>query len=109
MRRLIVLVVSLALVAAAIAASSAGAARKTKHVDVADDFFQPTRLNIKKGTTVVWTWTGVHPHNVAVESGPSSFHSKVKSSGTYTRTFNRTGTWHLICTIHGMLMSVKVS
>lgn len=107
MRKLIVLAVSLA-VAAALAVPAVGSAPKPKNVKVGDNFFKPKKLKVKKGTKVVWTWTGTLVHNVTVVSGPSKFHSKDQTSGSYNHTFKGKGTWHLICTIHGFTMTVTV-
>lgn len=84
-------------------------AGKVRSVSVGDFFFKPGALKIKKGTKVKWTWVGMTAHNVTVTSGPNKFHSPTQTSGTYSHTFNQKGTWHLVCTIHGFTMTVKVS
>lgn len=81
----------------------------TKNVKVGDEFFKPTVLSIKKGTKVKWTWVGSSLHNVTVTSGPTRFHSRDQARGTYSHTFTQKGTWHLICTLHGFTMTIKVS
>jgi plastocyanin len=109
MRKLIVVVLAITLTAAALAVPALGSGQKVKNVKVGDNFFQPSMVKIKKGTKVKWTWTGMNMHNVTVTSGPSMFHSNTQSTGTYGHTFKHKGTWHLMCTIHGFTMTVKVS
>jgi len=106
MRKLLALVTAAVLVVA-LTAPALGSA--TKNVKVGDDLaFHPHKLKIHKGTKVVWTWGGMLQHNVVVISGPSKFHSPTMTSGTYTHTFRKKGTYMLECTIHGFSMTVKV-
>ncbi len=88
-------------------ALSATAFAATKSVTVGDDWFVrpsgvPT-VTVKKGDTVVWRFRGDSPHNVVAQKAPSgaTFRSPIKSSGTYKRKLTRTGTYTIICTIHG--------
>jgi plastocyanin len=114
MRKLLALI-SVALVAgltAAIAVPALGATT-TKHVKVGPLFsFSPKSISIKRGTKIVWVWTGGLPHNLAIKTGPVKFQSKKQVSGTYTHVFSVKGTYVLICKIHvhqGMKMTIKVS
>jgi plastocyanin len=100
-----------ALLATVVAVASLGVAPSLaapqRGVAVKDDFFKPSSLTIVKGTKVVWTWKGQGRHNVVVGQGPSQFRSDIKRQGTYSHTFKKTGTWHLVCTVHpGMNMKV---
>jgi plastocyanin len=113
MRKLLALI-SVALVAglaAALAVPALGAA--TKHVKVGPLFsFSPKSITIKRGTKIVWVWTGGLPHNLAIKSGPVKFQSKKQVSGTYTHVFSVKGTYVLICKVHvhqGMKMTIKVT
>ena len=109
MRRLLILPI---LVVAALAVGVSPAAAKTKNVKVGDDFFvrnsgTPT-VTVSKGTTVKWNFRGDDAHNV-VGSGPASFQSPVKSSGSYKRKMKKKGTYRIVCSIHsGMDMKLKV-
>ena len=101
----------IALVLALVLAAPAAAA---KNVKVDDDYFvrsgsKPT-VTVKKGTTVKWNWRGSRQHNVVVQSGPRSFQSALKRSGSYSRKMKRTGTYKIICSIHApdMAMTLKV-
>jgi plastocyanin len=88
------------------------AAAKTRNVKVGDDYFvrkgsTPT-VTVKKGTTVKWNFRGDDAHNI-VGSGPASFQSPVKSSGSYKRKMKKKGSYRIICSIHaGMDMKLKV-
>jgi plastocyanin len=89
-------------------ASAAGSASPPR-VSLGDNFFKPTKLTVAAGTTVTFTWTGSNTHNVKVTSGPQKFKSSNQSSGTYTFTFTKAGTYKIVCTFHpGMEMTLKV-
>jgi plastocyanin len=92
---------------AALAIPALGASKTT--IKLGDNFFKPDNTSVKKGTTVVWDWTGKAPHNVTVVSGPTKFRSKVQTSGTYTQKLAKAGTYKIVCTIHsGMAMTLHV-
>ena len=75
-------------------------ARRTAKVE--NYFFSPGKLTINRGTTVTWRFItgGSVDHTVTVKSGPVHFSSRKLFSGTYSHSFTRAGTYHLICTIH---------
>jgi plastocyanin len=104
---------ALAAVVCGVLATQALAA--TRSVTIGDDFFvrkgsAPT-VTVKRGTTVRWVWRGDHLHNVTVKRGPVLFHSRVKDSGTYSKTLNRVGTYRIVCSVHqpDMRMTLKVT
>src|SRR4051794_13717503 len=102
----LVLVVALAGIAGAVAIPAFAA---TKTVKIGDNFFKPRTVTVKRGTKVVWKWTGSAPHNVTVTKGPKRFHSRTQTSGHYSATPHRRGTYRIVCTIHaGMAMTLKV-
>jgi plastocyanin len=70
--------------------------------------FQPQALQVAAGTAVVWTFDdGAVPHDV---SGDGWSSGAPKSSGTFTHTFDRPGTYAYRCTIHpGMTGQVIVT
>ena len=105
----------LALVAAGVVAGALAipALAATRTVKIGDDFFVRSANNatvsVKRGTRVVWRFTGAAPHNVTVVSGPKRFHSKTQNSGTFTAIPHTPGTYKIVCTIHpGMKMTLKV-
>jgi plastocyanin len=109
MRKLLILPI---LVLAALLVGVSPAAAKTRSIKVGDDYFVrssgvPT-VTVKKGTTVKWNFRGNDAHNV-VGSGPASFQSPVKSSGSYKKKLTKKGRYQIICSIHsGMRMKLKV-
>lgn len=92
---------------------------KPKVVTVADFYFGPSSVKIRKGGKVKWVWasTNVEPHDVHLKSGPK----KLKKRGTYsTKTtavtnakfvhaFPTPGTYRFICTIHPTKMKMTVT
>jgi plastocyanin len=77
----------------------------TKNVTVGDNFFVrasgvPT-VTVNKGTKVRWVWKGDSRHNVKVAKGPAKFGSATQSSGTFVKRVKKTGTYRIICTVHG--------
>jgi plastocyanin len=108
MKRFLVLglAVAVAVAAAAFAIPAFGA---TKTIKLGDNFFSPKTVSVKRGTAVVWKWTGSAPHNVTVTSGPKKFHSKTQNKGTFKAIPHTPGTYKIVCTIHaGMAMTLKV-
>ena len=45
---------------------------------------------------------------MTVTKGPRKFHSKTKTSGTYSKTLRKRGTYRYICTVHPDDMKGKV-
>ena len=78
-------------------------------VRVKDDKFSARSLTIAKGTTVRWVWKGHSRHNVTVVSGPRSFRSATKRSGTFSHRFTKRGTYRLLCTVHAPKMKMTVT
>ncbi len=97
-----------ALTVAVLAVTAIPALAATKTVLLKDNRFSPTTLTVSKGTYVKFKWAGQAPHNV-VASGPSTFRSSTKTTGTYTKRLTRRGTYRIVCTIHSeMKMKVTV-
>jgi plastocyanin len=100
----------------ALASPGAGAAAKQKVVDVGDDYFMPTSLNLRKGTKVKWVWRGVQQHDVTLRKGPKGVKkSQWRSPGTsvtgfhWSRTFKIGGTYRFWCTLHPTQMKMTVT
>jgi len=108
MRKLLVAI----LVAAASAVLATQALAATRSVKVGDNYFvrkgsTPT-VTVRKGTKVTWRWSGKQTHNVTVTRGPVKFRSSFKSSGTFSKTLRRAGTYTIICSIHQPDMKMKL-
>jgi plastocyanin len=108
LRRPLILLLALTIVAMAVPAVSA-LASSAKTVKVEDNLFFAKKLTINRGTKVTWKWVGVLRHNVVVHQGPSFFTSKTQVRGSFSHTFTARGTYSLVCTIHkNMKMTVVV-
>jgi plastocyanin len=85
-----------------------------RKVEVADDFFSPTKLTIKVGDKVnfVWSATNLETHNVTLVSGPKGVTRKqfssldASTSFHFERTFTVPGKYHFQCTIHPTMMNM---
>ncbi len=112
-----------------IPATSAGAA--TKRVTVADDFFAPVELKVKKNDKIKWAWdaSNTNTHNVTMKDGPkgvkkgckkkgkdaySPLISKCNKSGSgaigikFKKKMDVKGKYKFICTIHPTVMQMTV-
>lgn len=91
---------------------------KPKEVTVADFYFSPEKLTIKKGQTVKWVWAegNTYPHDVHLKSGPkglkekSSYSTKTTAvtDAEFEKTFTMPGTYKYICTIHPTMMHMTI-
>lgn len=108
---------ALAAAAALLGAAPADAgAPKPKSVEVADNYYLPDELTVKKGGSVVWKWPddiAIDVHDVKLKSAPKGvrkWQSEPASSGyRYKRTFKKAGRYKIICTLHEeMTMTIRV-
>ena len=89
---------------------SAQTAAETHTVRVGDNFFKPKRLKVFVGDKIKFRWVGSAQHDVKVKKGPQKFKSKLKNSGSFTRTVKEPGKYQIYCTIHpGMTMTMRAS
>jgi plastocyanin len=116
-----VVVAVFALSGAAATAAKAPQAKpksKPKEVAVADFYFGPEKLTLKKGQSVDWVWaeTNTYPHDVHLKSGPKGLKGKASystkttavSDAEFEKTFTTPGTYHFICTIHPTQMRMTI-
>ncbi len=69
------------------------------------NIFSPKAITVSKGSRVTWQFSG--PHNVVGKG--KGWLSRIKNSGTWSRTFRVKGKFYYRCTIHpGMNGSVTV-
>jgi plastocyanin len=120
-RKILACVAATAALAAAVPATgalSAPVGRATvKKVTVADDYYGPTKLTIRKGQYVKWVWNAynIDSHNVTLNSGPSGVNrGKFKSpTGTiglhFKKQFTKPGTYKFLCTLHRSVMKMTVT
>ena len=112
MRRLLLPAICLA--ALALAAAPASLASGGKHVTLKGSYgvyhFSPGTVTIKKGKTVHWAWSSDAKHNVTFGPKLNGKHSGTKYSATdFHITFNKVGTFHYKCTVHGFTGKVVVT
>jgi plastocyanin len=115
-----VMVVALALSGAVAAAAKAPSKSKSKpkEVSVADFYFGPEKVTLKKGQSINWVWAeaNTYPHDVHLKSGPKGLKGKASYStkttavtdAEFEKTFTTPGTYHFICTIHPTQMHMTV-
>ena len=93
----------------------ASAAAASTKVAVGDDYYGPTKLKVKPGTTVRWSWLtdNTNSHDVKLSKGPrgvKKFHSASAATDyTYSRKLAKAGTYKIVCTLHqDMKMTITV-
>jgi plastocyanin len=105
--------IAAALVAAALPAAAFGSS--AKRVQVGDDYYGPTKLTVKRGTTVKWKWLAdnTNSHDVKLSKGPRGvkrFHSASAATDyTFAKKLTKKGTYRIVCTLHRtMRMTITV-
>lgn len=74
-------------------------AADTAEVSIRQMQFVPARIVVKKGGKVTWTQQDSMPHNVTASNG--SFGSDTLSNGgTFSKTFDKAGTYNYYCGLH---------
>lgn len=84
------------------------ASRKTVTVKIANYDFSKHKVTIRRGQRVRWVWADGVSHDVRVVSGPRKFRSKIKNRGSYPKTFTKSGTYRIDCSIHPSVMKMTV-
>jgi plastocyanin len=102
--------------AAILAAPATAAAPKPRTVKIADNYYAPAKLSVKRGTRVIWRWPAEagDVHDVKLKSGPKGvrrFKSEPASAGySFRRTLKVPGRYRIVCTLHEeMTMTVTVT
>lgn len=98
--------------AALLSLPALGGTASAATVTLGDNFFSPTSKTISAGTTVRFNWTGKRKHNVTKKRGPGGgFESlTTKSKGVnFSKTFNKSGVYRLICSVHPDEMKLKLT
>jgi plastocyanin len=88
-----------------------------KKVKVADDYYAPTTLKIKKGQYVKWVWNAYNTdsHNVALNQAPAGvkrgqFKSPTGTIGLhFQKKFTVPGKYKFLCTLHRTVMKMTVT
>jgi len=87
----------LAILAAVLIFFTGTAVADTMQVSIKDLKFQPDQVTINKGDTVTWTNMDSMSHDVKFKDAGSP---ALKKGETYSKTFDRAGTFDYICDIH---------
>ena len=114
MRRKAIAVAALAACALVPATAGAGAG-PTKTVTIRDDYFSPSKLTVKAGTTIKWVWPSglTNTHSVMLDKHPRGvrpFMSDYAAGGySFKKKLTAAGKYTFVCDLHpGMNMSVVV-
>src|SRR4051812_42138258 len=109
MRKTILRLAALSLVALALFAPTAGAQGETVTVSIKNFAFDPPNATVAPGTTITWVNNDQVPHTVTANNG--AFDSGTLQPGqSYSFKFDRPGTYAYHCNIHpDMSASVAVS
>lgn len=74
---------------------------QTVTVTVKDFAFTPPTVTIASGSTVTWSFQDSMAHSATSDSGSAKqWDSGIKTSGTYSVTFDQTGSFPYHCTPH---------
>ena len=88
------------------AVSGAGVAPTTRKAVVGDGFYTPSKLTVRRGSTIRWSWPSdnTDTHDVELKKGPKGvkrFHSSMAAADySYRRKLTVPGTYKIICTLH---------
>jgi plastocyanin len=113
-RAVTALVVGGSLALALAGASGALAGGKTKTIKVGDDYYAPTKVTVKAGTTVKWNWLAgnANTHDVRLKSGPRGvkhFKSEIAASDySFKRTLKVAGRYRIYCSLHDSMVQTIV-
>jgi len=76
------------------------------YISLGNNFFSPNLKNISVGDTVTWNWAG--KHHTTTGTGSESWDSGIKTSGSFSHTFNSPGTFTYVCTLHSEMLGTII-
>ena len=97
---------TLAALFAAFFATNAAAAGTTS-TTLKDDFFTKSKITVKKGTTVKWTWKTKDKHTVTELSGKWGSKGPTRK-GSFKHKFAKKGKFTVYCLVHPVEMRQKI-
>src|SRR5215218_4649581 len=111
MRKTILWLAALSLVALVLFAPTAGAQGKTMTVSIKNFAFNPPNTTVAPGTTVTWVNNDQTAHTATANNGAGVFDSgELQPGESYSFTFDKPGTYAYHCEIHpDMTGTVTVS
>ena len=103
------LLIPVVAVAAAVPLATADAATKppVKVTHLFDDYFNKSKLTIKKGTIVNWKWKTDDRHTVTEYKGRWGSKGETRT-GNFKHRFKSKGTWTVYCLVHPVEMRQKI-
>jgi plastocyanin len=76
---------------------------------VRDRFFGRRNIEIKRGATLNWQFSGNELHNLTLANGPVGIGTdNLDQSRTFSRRFDRPGTYRFFCALHPVQMAQRV-
>ena len=88
-------------------ADKGGPPPQAARVVAKDLAFKPSKVRLAAGGTVTWEFKdGATPHNVTADD--KAYASNNESSGTYSHTYDKPGTYKYTCTIHPAMKGTVV-
>lgn len=112
MRRRLLYLAVLSMVATLIFAPAALAQNQTVTVSMEDNVFAPANITVEPGTTVTWVQNGDNPHTTTSYDGLWDSGLIQPGGGSFSYTFDEPGTYEYYCIPHedlGMVGSVTVT
>ncbi len=70
------------------------------NIEISGFSFSPATLTVHIGDTVTWVNKDLAPHTIVSDSGSELNSPSFGKEGTYSHTFNTTGTFSYHCSIH---------
>jgi|SRR5581483_3363598 len=103
------LLIPVVAVVAAVPLATADAQQKpsVKVTHLSDDFFNRSKITIKKGTVVNWRWKTKDRHTVTEYSGRWGSKGETRT-GNFKHRFKSKGTWTVYCLVHPVEMRQKI-
>ena len=100
----------LAVTVAALAFAAPGAAPPSASVRIDDFTFQPATVRIRRNGRVTWRFRDEVAHDVTSRGTRRFRKIPLRTTGSVSRRFRRTGTYRYVCTVHpGMTGRVVVT
>jgi plastocyanin len=84
-------------------------AKSGSTVEVKDRFFDKPNLELRKGASLTYMFSGTELHNLTLANGPLGIGSdNLNDNRPFTQKFTRTGTYNFFCGLHPVQMSQRV-
>jgi plastocyanin len=89
-----------------LALPAAPALAASANVNISDDQFDTSVVQVNPGESVTWHWTGADQHTVTAKPFQTErFSSPFKTSGTYSHTFAKRGSFTYYCQVHPFMVA----